>query len=72
MKLMEQAIIEAINTIQAKHLQIVLAFDNGKVYWLRDHHKYLSLAKAPRILLGKSNVVPSSSRGNVLYVTKQL
>lgn len=43
-----------INSIVEKHKHVLLLFWAGKVYLLRDHHRWIDGEDAPKVLLGKA------------------
>ena len=76
---MEKDTLEAINTIQSKHKQIVLQFKSRMVYWCMHHHRYLDPEDAPKVLLGACNTIPKRARDSnrikfakILYLTEPL
>lgn len=62
-------VLDKINALQAKHFLVLFVIENGKVFYLPDHYKYLKPEKqAKRELLGKADGLKEGQ----LYVTHQL
>lgn len=59
-----------INQLLKEHFCIMLFVDDAKVYWLPQHHKYLSLAEMAKrkVYLGKAKNLPLKKGFN--YITE--
>lgn len=59
--------IERINKLQRQHMLILLKIDGGKVFYLKDHHKYLRPGhEASPFLLGPA---PKGCKPGLKYIT---
>ena len=62
--------IQRINKLQRQHNLILLKIDGGKVFYLKDHYKYLRPGhEAPPFLLGPA---PKGCKDGLKYITSQI
>ncbi len=48
-------VLDKINSLQAQHILVLFVIENGKVFYLPNHYRYLKpLKQAKRELIGKA------------------